>query len=62
MKQIFDKSHNWCFFDGVAQGVPTQGKVRGILYYADSTWTKFPAGLGHCTNNGVEMLPLKITL
>lgn len=61
MEEI-DKSYPWEYFDGVAQGDPTNCGGGKVLHISDSHFFQIKYGLGSDTNNYAEIMALKILL
>jgi ribonuclease HI len=62
IEEVIDRSGSWLYFDGETQGNPLVCGEGGIIYISESHTMKFRAGLGHGTNNFVEIMVLKLAL
>ena len=61
--ESIDFSFPWGYFDGSVVGDPKVCGARGILFFFPTNcYISFKAGLGHGTNNFVELLGLKLLL
>jgi ribonuclease HI len=57
-----DHSIPWAFFDGVAQGSPSSGAIRGILHLDESSSISFASHLGSATNNYNKFMAVKLLI
>jgi hypothetical protein len=59
---FIDKSFAWRFFDGAKRGPPNFCNLGGLHFIFERHILKFEMGLGHDSNNLVELMVLRSLL